>query len=926
MRFAGYLTGFVYLGLLLINLYCNTVAQENVNILSLTERIPASVSQQLDSLQKTDNLEEWLYTIGGYVEGDAVSRVPLLQHIMDKVWRSSKTDPERLAWFTQLTVLGYYQLFRGDILSSINAYEKAYQFYFEKPIPHADVLEYVLKPLGNNYTRLGDYDQAFFIQEKSLLLATEQKNAMQIASIYCNLATSARWKGKLNQAQQYGEKGLQEVRKNTALHGLLLSTLSDILFESKQFAASETRINESIKILENSLHKRETNAAYWLLSAYQTQGNLLKEKNKPAAALHSYQKAKTISDRYFKGERKREMAKLAVLMGDVLLQMKHSRQAMEKFNSSLAVLIPAYKPKDLNTLPDANLLYGENTFLDALEGKARCLLALNKKEEALQCFQLLFVAERKLRHEFFSSAAKQQHQRENRQWIELGIQTGYELWQSTGNKKYAEKVLLMTEMSKAQLLLDELVTNLHYNRIKSKDTLLQRYSQAMKAIAWYEREAAINTGQNIQSSAIKKELQYDLSLIQKKVNEKYALHGEEITINEVDGIRNLLSQVSPGTTVLEFFAGEQDIYIIEATKNGVQGIRKLENASKINQTIREFVIGFFQRGPDKMINDPHQYYKDAYAIYSLLWNDAGKEKTGRYIIIPDGIIGYLPFDGLVTDSIYQQGIDRWPLLIRQAETSFLYSLQTLKQQQRFGLPSPQNAVHDQFTGFFISFDSSKNEALPAVKKETALIRNIVKGNYYEEQKASLEKFKTSLDKTNILHISTHSYLQGEENLPVLQLADDKFFLFELYGQLFQPQIVVLSACRTGHGMLVKGEGVISLARGFTASGAGGILASLWNMHDESTASLMGNFYNRLIKVKLPAKALHDAKLDWLGQDHEQTFKKLPYFWAGLVYAGNGHPIVLNPKKTGKSNLWLAAAALVIVALIVRFLSRRKTTH
>lgn len=67
------------------------------------------------------------------------------------------------------------------------------------------------------------------------------------------------------------------------------------------------------------------------------------------------------------------------------------------------------------------------------------------------------------------------------------------------------------------------------------------------------------------------------------------------------------------------------------------------------------------------------------------------------------------------------------------------------------------------------------------------------------------------------------------------------FLFELYGKLFQPQLVVLSACRTGHGMLAKGEGIISLARGFTAAGAGGIVAGMWDMNDETTASLMGSF-------------------------------------------------------------------------------------
>src|ERR1700733_2408670 len=158
--------------------------------------LPTPFSSQLDQFRKTDDLGGWLSVYRDYVALDPVKRIYLLQQAMDHAWRVYSTDDERLEWFNCLATEGYYLLYSGNILRSIDAYEKAYSFYFERPIPGADVLEYVLKPLGNNYTRLGDYDRAFLIQEKSLALAG-QNDSGQIASICHNLATTAIWKDDL---------------------------------------------------------------------------------------------------------------------------------------------------------------------------------------------------------------------------------------------------------------------------------------------------------------------------------------------------------------------------------------------------------------------------------------------------------------------------------------------------------------------------------------------------------------------------------------------------------------------------------------------------------------------------------------------------------------------------------------------------------
>ena len=896
-----------FIGILSLVVFIIISAQSNNEIKNNDQQLPAAFLHQLDSLRKADSLEAWLYSYREYVYEDPAKRISILTNAQAGAWRVCKTDAEREEWFNCLAAQGYYLLYGGNILQSINAYEQAYRFYFDKPIPGVDVLEFALKPLGNNYTRLGDYDRAFFIQEKSLALA-EANDSSQIASICHNLATTAIWKDDLALAKQYCEKGLMQVQKNASLHGLLLSTLSEVFLKSGNKDSAEINSKAAIKILTHRLsNKDEMNVAYWLRGAWQGLGDVQKEKNESGPALASYQKATALIDAYYGGQRKREKAKLAVSAGQMLKLLKQPQKAMEQYNIALALMIPSFKPTSIDELPDGKDLYGENTLLDALHGKAGCLSAINKKEEALDCYLLLYAIEKKLRLEFFSSSAKQQQQKENRQWAEAAIETAFELWKATGKTAYANKVLLIAEMSKAQLLLDEMMNSLRYNRTKNNDTLLNKEQQMMQAISFYEKEATMNAANgktDSNASTAKKELQFELSLIQKQVKEKYPLQDNLISDEVLPSVDSLLQNIKTGTTVLEFFTGEKNIYSIEAEKNKIVLIRKIEHADAVLNTVRFFTDTYFQSGSAKMMNDPQQYYRDAFAVYQILLQGIDLKKNENCMVIPDGILGYIPFDALLTDSVYKPATDQWPFLVKKTNLYFSYSLQTKLQQQKIEHPSKS------FAGFFISFDSISQSSLPAVKKEYDEIHAVMQGDYFSDQKASLSAFNKQLDQVNLLHISTHSFLQGKENMPVLQMTDDKFFLFELYGKSFHPQLVVLSACRTGHGMLAKGEGIISLARGFTATGAAGIVAGLWDMNDETTATLMGSFYSLLSSGQSPATALYHAKLQWLQNKNGQQFQKLPYYWAGMVYSGDNDPVEINIKKDFSKWWWLAVIAAI----------------
>jgi CHAT domain-containing protein len=97
-------------------------------------------------------------------------------------------------------------------------------------------------------------------------------------------------------------------------------------------------------------------------------------------------------------------------------------------------------------------------------------------------------------------------------------------------------------------------------------------------------------------------------------------------------------------------------------------------------------------------------------------------------------------------------------------------------------------------------------------------------------------------------------------------------------------MVVLSACRTGLGKRVKGEGLIGLTRGFMHAGARRVVASLWRVDDEATAEFMKRFYRHMLKEgKSAAESLKLARTDIM-RAREQW--RAPFYWAGFVLQGD----------------------------------------
>jgi len=149
-----------------------------------------------------------------------------------------------------------------------------------------------------------------------------------------------------------------------------------------------------------------------------------------------------------------------------------------------------------------------------------------------------------------------------------------------------------------------------------------------------------------------------------------------------------------------------------------------------------------------------------------------------------------------------------------------------------------------------------------------------------------------LAKYKIIHFATHGLLNNvnpELSGVVLSLFDEKgadsngfLRLNDIFNLNLPAELVVLSACETGLGKDVKGEGLVGLTRGFMYAGAKGVVVSLWSVKDNATAELMKKFYQQMLDNGLnPVAALRAAQLEmWKTQQW-----KSPYYWAAFVVQG-----------------------------------------
>ncbi|MGB6167566.1 MAG: CHAT domain-containing tetratricopeptide repeat protein [Geitlerinemataceae cyanobacterium] len=151
----------------------------------------------------------------------------------------------------------------------------------------------------------------------------------------------------------------------------------------------------------------------------------------------------------------------------------------------------------------------------------------------------------------------------------------------------------------------------------------------------------------------------------------------------------------------------------------------------------------------------------------------------------------------------------------------------------------------------------------------------------------------NLSQYRIVHLATHGCIQDNPLLSNLALS---FFtadgqraetsllkLQDIYNLELNAELVVLSACQTGTGKDVRGEGVVGLTRGFMYAGARRVAVSLWSVNDRATSILMGDYYRQMLEGGIdPTAAMRQAQLAMWQSDSYSA----PYYWAAFTMQGD----------------------------------------
>ncbi|MEY4927408.1 MAG: hypothetical protein RI894_1844 [Bacteroidota bacterium] len=230
--------------------------------------------------------------------------------------------------------------------------------------------------------------------------------------------------------------------------------------------------------------------------------------------------------------------------------------------------------------------------------------------------------------------------------------------------------------------------------------------------------------------------------------------------------------------------------------------------------------------------------------------------------------------------------------------------------------------------------NSNPQNLPFAAKEVAEIAKICCSDSATNSRATKGFFCENAPKYRVLHLATHAILDTINPLKTRLLftkdkkigGDEKhnfIEITEIFSLRLRAELVSLSACNTGAGVLLQGEGVQSLAHSFAQAGVPNLIATQWQVSDKSSSKIMVSFYQYLENGLAKDEALRQAKLDFL--KHADVHSAAPFYWAGAVLMGNRLPLTTHHHTTWTTYFfYLLACLLLIFGLFFR--NKRKIAH
>ena len=794
-----------------------------------------------------------------------------------------KSNAEKLALVILKCNVAFYQSKFGQTQKAISSYESAWQLYDQNKLSNYDIVESCLKPLGNLYTIVGDYDNAENTIKQYFYIASIAKNSEQKAAAILNLSNVYQNTGKIDEAIILLEKTIKNEKLSSTEKGKLLSNLGNNYFLSKNYKKAENAFELSVVEL-----KKEASQSEMLFNSYRNLSSLYLESN-PSKAINYFEKASAIFSKIENIE-PRKKASFLLVEAKMLFNQEKFQEAKKKILEVFKLLLPNYSATNL---PSKNSLYAETILLDALDLHATLFLVQNQPKKALESYALSFHVEELLQSLLMHENSKIINQIRNRNRTEKCITIYYSLFRKENKISYLEKAFELQEKTKSAVLEQEIAKN---KVISKEEKLIYEQLQNWKNTILKEQQKLDYADISVINQAIKKQNELMLLLKSKQSNQIEKVKSFKIS--------DLYSKLDDEAVMVEYFFGQEKIYIFTIQNSTV----KLE---EINSDATSKIISFLNyfSNAEKITNDVSSFNRDAFSVYKML-KLPSKSTNKNLIIVPDGILNFLPFETLITKESKASNFAKMHYLLNDFAVGYNNSA-------TFYLNAiPFKHSKETILGVFPVFENSALE-LAFSKKEMQNLQKNFKGIYLENEKATFKNFSSNAANFSILHLSTHASSGDIVEPASIRFYEQEILYSELYHLNINPDLVVLSACETGIGKLYNSEGAMSVARGFQFAGAQNLLFSLWKVNDYTTSVFMEKFYKKVKNGNSYFEANHQAKLDFLKSSRIPNAKKSPYYWSAFVYYGT-----LESKESTNYFLWISIV-VGIVGLVFLFLFFRK---
>jgi CHAT domain-containing protein/Tfp pilus assembly protein PilF len=764
-----------------------------------------------------------------------------------------------------------------------------------------------LSNIGLAYSKLGENQKALEYYRQSLTLAQALGDRRGEAHALNNIGKVYSELGDNQKAKEYYRQSLP-LRRAIGDRGGESATLSNI-------GLVYSKLGENQKALE---YYRQSLTLTQALGDRRGEGNALNNIGRAYSELGENQKAleyynQSLPLRRAVGDRRGEAITLNNI-GLVYSELGENQKALEYYSQSL----PLSRAVDYR-VGEALTLY---SIAAAKRDRGNLTEALTDIEASLQIIESLRtkIASPELRASYFATV---------QDYYQFYIDLLMQLHQTQPKSGYDTKAFEASERSRARSLLELLQEANADIRQGVAPELLQRERSLQQQLDAIEKRRIefLNRPNPTPPQQAEFEKQWQTLLAQyqdiqtqiRTTSPRYAAltQPQPLTLAQIQ--QQILDE---NTILLQYSLGKERSYLWALTKTSITSY-ELPKAAEIERTAKNFRDAV--TAPTSR-NSPNQVTQANDAISQMILQPvAAQLGQKRLLIVSDGVLNYLPFAALSLPG--KSGENGNPPLIVDHEIVLLPSGSTLGilRQNYADLPAPtrtlaifadpvfsgndervknsssattQQAVEAANPGLSRSRGDNnvQFDRLKFTRKEAQIIQGLVPANSitqsFDFAASRAAATGSNLSQYKIIHFATHGLANSdypELSGIILSLIDENgnalngfLRLTDIFNLKLAADLVVLSACQTGLGQNIQGEGMVGLTRGFMYAGAKRVVVSLWSVDDEGTAALMSSFYQKMLQKGLtPAAALRAAQLEMWKQEKWKS----PYYWAAFTLQG-----------------------------------------